>query len=337
MREAVLEPVRDLTPNLRGRRFSMPSITYKEEAIFLAMPPGPPTSREGFAIPKKGSETPDIGWFPWALYPEEVSGEEFSCDVVVASMDGWHELPLTQVNLWSPKLQCLSDGELLVVDERGWPREAKNACVYGMDGHLERSFRIGGDEDTFADESGRIWATYGDELTNTKEGGSALVRLDDHGRKQWGFNENRGDAESVWMFYALNVGPGVVWGCGYTEWEIVRIKDDHVTHWKQGLGGVDEIAVNEPHVLMVGAYHKGDPKFWLGRLGQAELEDVEEVRVTLPDGRSLRDLEHPLSKLGIPLAQRRTSYPFRIIGRNNALHVFLEDHWYRLRVEDVAE
>jgi hypothetical protein len=102
------------------------------------------------------------------------------------------------------------------------------------------------------------------------------------------------------MFYALNVGRGVVWGCGYTEWEIVRIKDDQVTYWKQGIGGVDEIAVSEPYVLMIAAYHKGDQKFWLGRLGQAEIEDVEEVRVTLPDGRSLRDLESPLSKLGIP-------------------------------------
>jgi hypothetical protein len=67
-------------------------------------------------IPKKGSETPEIGWFPWVLYPEEVSGEEFSCDVVVASMDGWHELPLMEVNFLAPKLQRLSDDELLIVD-----------------------------------------------------------------------------------------------------------------------------------------------------------------------------------------------------------------------------
>ena len=87
MREAALQLVRDLTPDLRDRRFSMPSITYKEEAIFLAMPPGPPTSRESFAIPKKRSETPDIGWFPWALYPEEVSGEEFSRRC--RCLDGW--------------------------------------------------------------------------------------------------------------------------------------------------------------------------------------------------------------------------------------------------------
>ena len=40
MREAVLEPVRDLARNLRGRRFAVPSITYKDEAIFLAMPQG---------------------------------------------------------------------------------------------------------------------------------------------------------------------------------------------------------------------------------------------------------------------------------------------------------
>jgi len=63
-------------------------------------------------------------------YTEEVSGEEFSCDVVVASMDGWQELALTEVNLWAPKLQRLSDDELLIVDNRGWPRDAQNACVY---------------------------------------------------------------------------------------------------------------------------------------------------------------------------------------------------------------
>jgi hypothetical protein len=45
-------------------------------------------------------------------------------------MDGWQELGLTEVNLWAPKLQRLSDDELLIVDNRGWPRDAQNACVY---------------------------------------------------------------------------------------------------------------------------------------------------------------------------------------------------------------
>ncbi len=28
--------------------------------------------------------------------------------------------------------------------------------------------------------------------------------------------------------------------------------------------------------------------------------------------------------------------PFRVIGRNHALHVFAEEHWYRVTVEDVC-
>jgi hypothetical protein len=203
------------------------------------------------------------------------------------------------------------------------------------DGRLEQSFRIGGTEDVFVDENRCIWATYDDESASTTEGGSALVRLDDRGEKQWGFNESRNGAESVWMFYALNVDREAVWACGYTEWEIVQITADQVRYWKQA-GGVEEIAFEDSHVLMLGAYHKGDPKFWLGRLGQSEIEEVEEVRVTLPDGRFLRDLENPLEKLGIPPAQRRREYPFSIIGRHNALHVFAEDRWYRLTVADVA-
>jgi hypothetical protein len=87
---------------------------------------------------------------------------------------------------------------------------------------------------------------------------------------------------------------------------------------------------------MVGAYHKGDPRVWLGRLGDVEIQDIEEVRLTLPDGRFLRDVENPLDKLGIPPAQRVRDYPFRITGRHDALHVFAEDHWYRMTVEDVA-
>jgi hypothetical protein len=172
------------------------------------MPPGPPTSRERYLIPKEGGEAPGVGLFPWALYPEQVSGEEFSCQVVVSSSDEWHEHPLTDVNLWAPKLQRLPDDELLIVDTRGWRRDAQNASVYRMDGRLVRSFRIGGNDEVFADDDGCIWATYEDELASSKEGSSALVRLDGQGRKQWGFNENRGDAENVWMFYAVNVSQG---------------------------------------------------------------------------------------------------------------------------------
>jgi hypothetical protein len=109
-----------------------------------------------------------------------------------------------------------------------------------------------------------------------------------------------------------------------------------VRHWQQDVGGVDEIALNESHVLMLGAYHKGDPRFWLGRVERTEIEGVDEVRVILPDGRYLEDLESPLAKLGIPSARRRRESPFRIIGRHNALHIFAEDRWYRLTVEDVA-
>jgi hypothetical protein len=335
MRPANLQLVRDLTPDLRGRRLSSPSVTYDGEAIFLAMPPGPPTSRESYGIPEDHPQGPGRGFFPWALYPEQVSNEKFSGDLVVTSPTEWHELPLTDVGLWGPRLQRLSGDEFLAVDVRGWPGKDLNGHVYGPDGRHLRSFQVTGTERLFADESRQIWVTFHDESGGGPDG-SALACLDDQGNKRWGFNENRGDAQDVWMFYALNVDREVVWACGYTEFEVVRIKNGLVDHWKQSIGGVEELAVSEPYILMLGAYHKGDPKFWLGRLGEGAIEDVAGVRVTLPDGRALRDLQGPLEKLGIPPAQRPREYGFKIAGRHDALHVFAEDCWFKVTLEDIG-
>ena len=84
MRQATFQLVRDLTPDLRGRRLSSPSVTYDGEAIFLGMPPGPPTSRESYVIPEDHPQGPGRGLFPWALYPEQVGNERFSGDLVEA-------------------------------------------------------------------------------------------------------------------------------------------------------------------------------------------------------------------------------------------------------------
>jgi hypothetical protein len=311
-------------------------VTYDGEAIFLAMPPGPPTSRQGYRIPKDLPGGPGHGWLPWTLFPEQAGNERFSGDLVVASPTEWHELPLTDVNLWGPKLQRLSGDEFLVVDTRGWPGKNLNGHVYSSDGSHMRSLQVTGTTRVFADESRQIWVTFNDEAAGGPDA-SALVCLDDEGTKLWGFNENRGDAKNVWMFYALNVDREEVWACGYTEFEVVRIKDERVDHWTQSIGGIDELAISEPYILMLGAYHKGDPKFWLGRLGESKIEDIEEIQVTMPDGRFLRELEHPLKKYGVPPAKRLREYGFRILGRHEAFHVFAEDRWYRVTLEDVAE
>ena len=205
-----------------------------------------------------------------------------------------------------------------------------------MDGGFIRSFHLSGTEDIFTDPNGSIWASFDDESASGKEGSSALVRLDGQGVTQWGFNENRGEAENVWIFYALNVGRRFVWACGYTEFEVIRIEGNLVMRWKQTIGGISELAVGEHNILMLGAHHEGDPRFWLGRLGESEIENIEEIQVTLPDGRFLRELDHPLEKYGIPPAQRRRECGFRILGRDDALHVFAEDHWFRLTVEDAS-
>ena len=335
MKQATLRLVRDLTSDLRGRRLSSPSVTYAGEVIFLAMPPGPPTSREGYAIRADHPQGPGRGFFPWALFPEQVRSESFSGDLVITSPTEWLEVPLRDVNLWEPRLQRLSANELLLIDEGGGLGNGLNGRVYTPVGTLSRSFEVGWVNRACVDERRQIWVTFHDE-SGGGPGGSALACLDDQGNKLWGFNENRADAEDVWMFYALNVGREVVWACGYTEFEVVRIKNRTVDRWKQDIGGVDELAVSEPHILMLGAYHQGDPRFWLGRLGRSEIDDIEEVRVTLPDGRRLRDLPHPLEKYGVPPAQRHREYGFRILGQHGALHVFAEDCWYRLAIEDVA-
>jgi hypothetical protein len=242
--------------------------------------------------------------------------------LLIASEGLTLETPLKNINYMLPRIQRLNDEELLIVDVRGYKKDLENAHVHSSDGAHRRSFHLSATEDVFVGSDGSIWASFDDESAFNSP---ALMRLDEQGRMKWGFIENRGEAASVWMFYALNVANGCVWACGYTEFEVVRIENDVVKHWAQDIGGVDELASNGTHVLMLGAYHEGNPRFWLGRLGDDAIEDLTEVWITLPDGRELADLWRP---------RMRRDLRFQVIGRHDALHVFAENGWYRVTVDE---
>jgi hypothetical protein len=314
MRSVPLQQVRDLSELLAGRRLSSPAITHDGRAVFLAMPPG-----------SAGVDTEHFG----RVYPEEAQGQVYSCEVILCSRDEQIEVPLDDVDVWLPKIQRLGDQELLLVDLRGWRSEMRNAKVYDLQGRFVRSFHLTPTRDVFADAEGTIWASFDDESRSEPDGGSALVRLDADGNKLWGFEENRAGAGSVWVFYALNVSRGATWACGYTDFEIVRIKDGRVDSWKQPVGWVTEIAVDEPHVLMMRGGGLSDPTFTLGRFVAGEVEQVSEIWITLPDGPRLSTLR------GLPADGSLREKAFTVVGREDALHVFGEDGWFRVTVADV--
>lgn len=313
MRAVELELVRDLSPDLRGRRLANPSITHDGAAIALAMPPGPPQTHT--YAPGETAK----------LYPEHLGS--FSGDVLVWSKETLSEVALTDVPARHPHLQTFQDGRLLLVGARGRDR---TGFVYTTSGDLLRSMALGDAvEHLFVSAEGDIWAGYFDEgVFGNSVGSSGLVRFTGEGDKLWGFNENAGSGPFIDDCYALNVSRRAVWFCAYSDWAIVRVEGRTLHCWRNSASGVRAIAVDNGLVLIFGGYGDDRTTCRLGRLAANTVEDIEDLALHLPgDG--------PLSETA-PRSGRAPAPPFWATGRDDALHLFKDDRWYRLTVRDAA-
>lgn len=318
MREVSLELVKNLGPDLRGRRLSSPNIDYEGRAVALAMPPAAPVT---------------ITFAPGAsksAYVEDVYGPRdlYSTDALIWSGSDLKEVPLRGLDVYGPLVQQFPDGRILlagIIDRSTSP----SAYVFSVAGERLRTLDIGyAFEHVYVERDDSIWVSYFDEGAEGKFGRSGLVRFDDEGNKQWGFNENRGAAPGIFDCYALNVGSDEIWLSAYTEFDLVRIRGDDIRHWKHPIRGARAIAGDGDDVVFFGGYGDEGSSCRLAGCGMAQLEEVQEIVLRLPDGRLLADLESP---------EGDATPPYWVVGRDDALHVFAEDRWYRTRVADTVD
>ena len=179
-------------------------------------------------------------------------------------------------------VQPLPDGFLLARSRcRFVERDTRpNGKVFDFEGELLRSFLLGdGIQDVQTTNSGQIWASYFDEgiIGNLgwrqPIGACGLRQFDDHGNGIFRFTPTSGLDDMV-DCYALNVtSNNEVWCCYYTEFPIVRIKDQRIAqHWNSPIRGSSGLCVWRDRVLMQGGYQSDEWR--LLRLGD-EIVRVE--------------------------------------------------------------
>jgi hypothetical protein len=183
-----------------------------------------------------------------------------------------------------PKVDRLPDGRWLVASSRAGMSE-DNAHLYGRDGAPAGAFAVGDSiEHLRCAADGTIWVGYFDEgisLGQNEDGSwpistSGIARFSPDGRVLWTFNDPGRTALFVSDCYALTLDGSTLWCCPYTDYPIVRIEDEAVKHWRNGITGAKALAVEGDHVLLAGGYRDRSKRLALLHLGDDEAHPVGE-------------------------------------------------------------
>ena len=116
--------------------------------------------------------------------------------------------------------------------------------------------------------------------------------------------------------YALNVDDTCTWACYYSDFPVVRIRDDIVTGWHNDIRGARALAVAGSRVALFGGYGPDYDRLALTELGADRAQPAGEYRIVLPDGEPLP-----------PGTQ--------VIGRGSRLHFLTDTSWYQLDMDDI--
>lgn len=120
--------------------------------------------------------------------------------------------------------------------------------------------------------------------------------------------------DSIADCYALNVCKSGAWACYYTEFPIARIDANwNVRCWKTESSGARTFAVSGGKLLMYGGYGEHRTECNLFQFDDEAVKLIANASLVLPRQIDLRK--------------------DRIIGRDDSLHVFLEDDWYKFSIQ----
>lgn len=193
-----------------------------------------------------------------------------------------------------PLVQPLPDGGMLVVGARCAWRESgpeQNALLVDADGSITRTGTLGdGIEHLLVDASGDIWIGYFDEgvFGNFGWGVPGPEPLGSAGIVKWS-----SDFEGMWRYeavdeywvadcYALNVADDQVWACTYSDFPIIRIRDQSSTAMPtHGVTGPGGLVVADDVIAIIGDDKDG------GSLLTASVSDLPRMRrsmLGMPDG-----------------------------------------------------
>lgn len=226
-----------------------------------------------------------------------------------------------------PHVDVLADGSFLVVGARcGWAASGPelNALAIDQDGRIFRRGCLGdGIAHLQVAGDGTIWAGYFDEgvFGNMGWGGPGPAPLGAGGIVAWS-----PDFEKTWELdpgeglvadcYALNVGPGEVLACPYTDFPVVRIQDRQArVTATSGVSGPTGIVASGDQVGLIGTYR--DPSLLItGAIQGGAFRESGRANLRAPDGAPL------------PAAQ--------VHCRGSVAHFFAGGKWYSFDLASVA-
>jgi len=266
-----------------------------------------------------------------AVFPKTHTDQEYASILSITGPAGSEEFEIPGLSATFPQIDILPNNEVLVVAPRCQRFQdgthELNARVYDRTGTLKREFLLGdGIEHVQIDAPGNIWVGYFDEGVygnfgwpiGGTIGAAGLSCFSATGEKLWDFSPPEG-FDYISDCCALNVSLNGVWAYYYTDFPFVHIDANReVRCWvNEFIGGARTLAVEGNQILLYGGY--GDKRtscYWLS-LADESAELVADVSLVLPDN--------------VDLAQSR------VIGRNNELHVFYGDDWYRFSIASLRD
>ena len=197
----------------------------------------------------------------------------------LAAMTRIPELALAHITV-----QPMPGGRFLVAGARcRWRRDGpdRNAVLYNADGQVVSEHVLGdGIEHVLATSTGQVWAGYFDEgiygnygwgRADSQEpvGAYGIVRFSPGLEPAWHYPQYTevGPWDAIGDCYALNVDDTCIWACYYSDFPVVRIRDDIVTGWHNDTGGARALAAAGSRVALCGGYGPDYDRLALTELG----------------------------------------------------------------------
>jgi hypothetical protein len=164
-----------------------------------------------------------------------------------------------------------------------WRRDGpdRNAVLHDADGQVVSEHVLGdGIGHVPATSTDQVWVGYFDEgiygnygwgQADSEEpvGAHGIVRFPPGLEPTWHYPKYTevGPWDAVSDCYALNVDDTCTWSCYYSDFPVVRIRDDMVTGWHNDIRGAIALAVASSRVALFGGYGPDYDRLALTELG----------------------------------------------------------------------